>query len=93
MDWFWTTCAVILVALAALNFYTLWRGRRAPWGAGEWFSPFTLATQAGFALFAAVLLLGEVEGFEQETGVMAGELLLLALMLVGFASDWRQRRA
>ncbi len=69
----WLACIVVLILLACLDCFLLWRlsfrfGPTNPVGSRDgllfgFLSPFTLATQGGFALFAALYVVEtEFEG-------------------------------
>ena len=89
----WTLCVVVLLLLAVVDFWTLWRQRRGEQRDG-WFSGFTLAAQGCFAVFAALYLAPRAfQEFSTEDAVMYGELLFLLLMVVGFLADRRGSHA
>ena len=88
----WAGCFVVLMLLVVLDFAALWKARTGGSKSLAWLSPFTLACQVSFALFAAFFIAPKVfEGFSPSDAIMYAELAFLALMTAGFLADWRRR--
>ncbi len=88
----WIAVFVVLLLLAALDLTWLWKTSRSR--ERQIFSPFTLASQALFAILAAIHI-GPLafESFSIARAVQITELSFVGLMLLGFVVDIAWLRA
>ncbi len=93
-NWFWLSCSIVLFVLAIVDYWTLWNLRNTAETRSLVFSPFTLAAQGAFAVFAGLFTMSlAVDNFQSGDFIMYGELVFLALMTFGGIADWRSRRS
>ena len=90
----WAACFVVLILLACIDYIALWRIKSEESKLKGWFSPFTLACQGAFAVFAAFHIASKAfEGFSLSDAIMYAELVFVVLMAAGAMVDWSKRRA
>ena len=90
----WAVCCVVLLLLACINYIALWRTKSDESKMKGWLSPFTLACQGSFAVFAAFHIAPKAfEGFALSDAIMYAELAFLVLMTSGALIDWSKRRS
>ena len=98
----WLLGFVLLIFLAGLDYFMLWKlsfGRGSPSADRDghhffapFLSPFTLASQGAFAVFAA-LYVGEkaFQGFATSEAIKYSELVFLLLMVLGAIVGWTKK--
>lgn len=85
----WAACFAVLILLAIVDLVALWRISARETKRFGWFSPFTLACQAAFAVFAAFHAAPKAfEGFSSADAILYAELAFLTLMVAGAVADW-----
>ena len=90
----WAICFVVLLLIACMDFFVLWKERSVEWQADLWFSPFTLACQGAFSVLAAFYIAPQAfEDFSSSNAIQYAELVFLLLMVVGGWADWSRWRA
>lgn len=78
-------CFAGLIFLACIDYFALWRARGGESEPNNWLSPFTLACQGAFAVFAAFHIGPRAfENFSSSDSIMYAELVFFVLMMVGF---------
>jgi hypothetical protein len=89
----WALCVVVLMLVACIDYIALWRIKSEESKLMGWFSPFTLACQGAFAVFAAFHIAPKAfQGFAPADAIMYAELAFLLLMTLGAVIDWSNRR-
>ena len=98
----WLVCFIVLILLACIDYFLLWKlsfgdGSTSTDGNAHRFlapflSPFTLASQGAFAVFAALYIAEKaLQGFAMSEAIKYSELLFLLLMLLGVVVGWMKK--